>query len=166
MYNDEFKIDLDLIDFSFLDGIKPAEITEAEDDINVKQPDAISIKLKNKHFCRRLISEHQLETLTDWEFENGASYHFLSQGDIDSFSYLKFILRQQKIDYLITSTWVIARTDIEEFENYLKLGRIYKMDFYVGEILPSSQFPRSYSFNMGRVQRFRRRDASICSTCI
>ena len=143
MLNETFNISINLDDFEIVNDSKPADNFEiTEEDINIKQPDAIAMKLKNRHFCRRLVSEHQLENLIDWEFEDGASYHILSQGDIDSFSYLKFILRQQKIDYLLTSTWVIAKTDIEEFENYLKIGRIKKMDFYVGEILPSSQYPR------------------------
>jgi len=112
--------------------------TVDNDKNNIKQRNSISYKLKNQHQFRRFTSEMQLETLTDWEFANGYSYHFLSQGDIDSFSYLKFILRQQKINYLIASTWCMATADIHQFETYLKLERIKKVDFYVGEIFTGS----------------------------
>ena len=97
----------------------------------------------------------------EWEFEKGFSYHFLSQGDVDSFSFLKFILRQQKIKYLITSTWHIAKADIKEFERYYDLGRLNNMDFYVGEILPSAFYEKYIAVSKlvrkcgGRVAVFR-----------
>ena len=125
----DFNIDFDNIKFDSSESVVAKEI---------QQPKAIEKKLKNQHHARRFTSEMQLEELVEWEFEKGYSYHFLSQGDIDSFSYLKFILRQQKINYLIASTWCMAKSDIEQFEKYLNLGRIKKVDFYVGEIFTGS----------------------------
>ena len=138
---DDLKLDLN-INFGSIQFGDLANANDSKDisnsEITHNKPQAVSMKLKNQHHYRRFTSETQLETLTDWEFEEGYSYHFLSQGDIDSFSYLKFILRQQKVNYLIASTWCMANADVEQFETYLKLGRIQKVDFYVGEIFKGS----------------------------
>ena len=127
---------LDISSFNIIQTDKKDNENNIDND--EKQPDAICVKLESKHLYRRLISERQLEMLVEWEFQKGASYHFLSQGDIDSFSFLKLIMRQQRIDYLIASTWCMATADVNEFEYYYKIDRIKKMDFYVGEIFPNT----------------------------
>ena len=130
------------MDFNFNIEIPTIDILGTSNDCSqkptIQDVRSVSHKLKNRHFCRRLLSEHQLESVVEWDFEDGASYHFLSQGDIDSFSFLKFILRQQSLEYLISSTWCMAEQDVLEFENYYNLGRIQKLDFYVGEIFPGT----------------------------
>ena len=54
----------------------------------------------DKQFFRRYASERQLEEVLDWEFEQGAAYHVISGGDVDSLTFLKLILRQQPVRYL------------------------------------------------------------------
>jgi hypothetical protein len=96
------------------------------------------IKTGDNHFFRRFKSERELEEILDWELESGAAYHVISGGDIDSLSFLKFVLRQWPLEYCLLSTWCMALQDVEELGRYLRLGRIKRLDCYVGEIFKGS----------------------------
>ena len=88
----------------------------------------------NKLFLNRVASEKALDDKLDWHFENGDEYHCISQGDVDSLSYLRFIVKQQKLKYCMISTWVMAEADIAELDDWLTRGFIDKLDVWVGEI--------------------------------
>jgi hypothetical protein len=106
-----------------------------------KGEEATKVKTKksvNRHLYKRIASELALEEELDWHFEKGCSYHCISFGDIDSLSYLRFIVKQQKLKYVAISTWVMASADIEEMEKWFDKGLVKKMDFYVGEIFQGS----------------------------
>lgn len=102
-------------------------------------------KTVNYHKTRRVTSELNLEESLPWHFENGASYHCISQGDVDSLTYLRVIVKQQKIKYLIISTWCMSRTDIEEIAGWVEKGYVEKLDFYVGEIF-TSRYAQEFVF--------------------
>lgn len=108
------------------------------------------VKINNQHLFHRLNSERMLEDILPLNVEVGASYHVISGGDIDSFSFLMWILRMQKVHRLLCSTWCMAKLDIEEFHRQFVLGRIGELNFYVGEIFPGS-YPEEY--------------AEICEVC-
>ncbi len=55
-------------------------------------------------------------------------------GDIDSLSFLKAVLRQQPLDYVLASTWVISREHILQLWEWIDKGMIKKLDIYIGEI--------------------------------
>ena len=74
-----------------------------------------------------------------------------SGGDVDSFSFLLWLLRKTRLKRCLCSTWCISKVDIEEFHRQIRLGRIGQMDFYVGEILPKS-YPEEYA-QMGEIAR-------------
>jgi hypothetical protein len=95
-------------------------------------------KTKDRHLFRRFNSERVLEDTLDWELQPDCAYHILSGGDVDSLSFLKFILRQQPLSYCLLSTWCMANADIEELDRFLNLGRIKRLDCYVGEIFKGS----------------------------
>jgi hypothetical protein len=99
---------------------------------------ARALKTRQRQLFRRFNSERQLEEILDWNLEPGAAYHIISGGDIDALTYLKFILRQQPLEYCALSTWCAAKQDIEEIERFLKVGRIKRLDCYVGEIFKGS----------------------------
>lgn len=126
------------------------ELTSSIED-TAQEVDAKSLKILNRHLFHRLTSERMLEDILPLEVERGASYHVISGGDVDSFSYLMWILRMQRVRSLLCSTWCIAKTDIQEFQRQITLGRIGKLDFYVGEILPGS-YPEEYA-ELGEVCR-------------
>lgn len=95
---------------------------------------ALCRKLENAHFMHKLTSEKQLEALAERELQQGASYHFLSNGKINSSNFLQFILKQQSLEHLLLTTWAITMPDIEEMERLVDSGRIKKVDFYLGDI--------------------------------
>ena len=65
-------------------------------------------RTKNVHFDRRVKSELHLEECLPWHFEKGASYHCISHGDVDSLTYLRVIVKQQPLEYVLISTWCMA----------------------------------------------------------
>jgi len=116
----------------------------------------------DKTIYRKAFSETQLLDILPREFKDGESYHCITAGDVDALSYLKVILRQQKLDYCLFSTWCMAGDDILCFEEWLESGQIKKLDAYMGEIFPGS-YKFEYKkltelfqkFNCGRIGIFK-----------
>ena len=127
------------------------------DELN-KHMNADSLRTVQRHFARRYASEGALNKTLDWYFENGNSYHCISFGDVDSLTYLRVILKQQKIRYCLLSTWCMAITDAEEICDWIKRGYIGRMDFYVGEIF-EKQYSGVYKFLK---ENCMVKDARIC----
>lgn len=96
------------------------------------------IELSNRYLYRRAFSETQLLDVVDFDYKLGYSYHFITGGDVDSLSFLKTVLRQQNLDYLLFSTWCMAAEDILQLDEWIKQGKIKKMDAYLGEIFPNT----------------------------
>ena len=131
------------------------EFTEAElcgqiEDVE-QTLEAKTIKIRSRHLYRRLMGERRIEDVLPLEVAPGDCFHVISGGDVDSFSFLMWILRMQKVRRLLCSTWCIAAVDVQEFHRQIVLGRIGRLDFYVGEILPGS-FPTEYA-ELGEVCR-------------
>ncbi len=96
-------------------------------------------ELSNNYLYRRAYGEDQLlQRLGIEPFKDGHSYHIITGGNVDSLSFLKVILLHQNIDWLLCSTWCMSAEDIKQFEEWLDAGRINRLDFYVGEIFPTS----------------------------
>lgn len=96
------------------------------------------LKRKTIHEYRRAFSESKLLDMLDRDFTPGATYHCISGGDIDSLSYVKHIIRQQDLDYLLFSTWCMADDDVLQFKDWVESGKIKRLDAYCGEIFPGS----------------------------
>jgi len=118
---------------------------------------------QTKNVYRRAFSETQLlDIFKGEEFKKDHSYHCISAGDVDSLSYLKIILRQQDLDYCLASTWCMALDDILQIEEWLKDGKIKRLDFYMGEIFKGS-YSKEYEkfkevfdkYKCGRIAIFR-----------
>ena len=101
--------------------------------------------------ARRYSSEKKLEELIDWELQEGLSYHIISQGDIDSLTFLRHIVKQQKIKDVLISTWCMGVSDILEIESWIIKKRIGKVHFYVGEI-----FKASYAGEYDQLKRLKK----------
>ena len=105
---------------------------------------------KKKHY-RKAYSETMLNDMFGREeIEKGATYHCISNGDIDSLSYLRFMLRKQKAEKLVLSTWCMSVFDIRGIESWLGDGTLKTADLYVGEIFPKT-YQREY-FLLKRLQ--------------
>jgi hypothetical protein len=125
-----------------------------------RRSEALKERAKNTEY-RRAFSETQLLDLIGLELKDGDTWHCMTAGDVDALSYLKVILRHQNLDYCLFSTWCMANDDILQFEEWLKTGRIKKLDAYVGEIFPGtyaveySELKRVITPDIGRIAVFR-----------
>lgn len=122
---------------------EPAEnFSPTADDKSVQVKQTI-----NRHVMRRVTSELALEKELPWHFEQGVSYHCISFGDVDALTYLRCIVKQQKLKYALVSTWCMASTDIAEIRNWIQRGYIGRCDFYVGEIFKASYYKQYEELN-------------------
>ena len=101
----------------------------------------VSVKVKaitSQHALRRVASEIALEQELPWHWEQGVSYHCISAGDVDSLTYFRAAVKQQKIRYALLATWSMSAEDIRELRHYVKRGYIGRLDVYVGEMFLSA----------------------------
>lgn len=68
----------------------------------------------------------------------------LSFGNVDSLTYFKHVLRQQRVLYLAISTWCMAGEDVDDLRAWHDRGMLGRVDFFVGEIFPGS-YPEVYA---------------------
>lgn len=115
---------------------------ENDDSADENKNKSVQVKQTiNQHTKRRILSEIALEKELPWHFEKGVSYHCISFGDVDILTYMRVIVKQQKIKYALLSTWCMAQEDINEIRSWLEKGYIGRCDFYVGEIFKNSYRP-------------------------
>ena len=98
----------------------------------------------NRHLTRKAASEKALFDALDWHFQPGDCYHCFSFGDVDSMSYFKHVLHQQKVHYLALSTWCMAGEDVDDLREWWQRGMLGRVDFFLGEIFPGS-YPEVYT---------------------
>lgn len=114
----------------------------AEDVINSKKTRRRTkecTELSQKYEYRRAFSEvRMLEAMKHVRLEDGHTYNFITAGDVDSLSYLKVVINQHDLDYVLCSTWCMAAEDIMQLTEWYDEGRIRKIDMYLGEIFPGS----------------------------
>lgn len=135
---------------SFFDmlGIEKPELENPEGGVDERSAEEIQddptyeiVKVKKTmtvHQARRISSEMALEKSLPWHFEKGVTYHCISFGDVDSLTYLRIIVKQQKIRYALISTWCMAKEDIREIDAWIEAGYIERLDFFCGEIFKGS----------------------------
>lgn len=117
-----------------------SEGKERIDDPNKERP-AACCRTRGRYVERRIKSELALEEALPWHFEEGTAYHCFSFGDVDALTYLRAIIKQQRVEYALLSTWCMAATDVEEIGKWLDRGDLGHIDFYVGEIFQASYAP-------------------------
>ena len=135
---------------------KAAPDLEAPEELGVtkhRAPRSTCIKRNTKSIYRRAFSETQLLDIMPLDMKDGESYHCITGGDVDSLSFLKIVLRQQNLDYLLFSTWCMASEDIHQFEDWLESGKIKKIDAYVGEIFPGN-YKQEYKLLVPLIEKY------------
>ena len=95
---------------------------------------ARAIKSKQRSITRRALSEQHMNEVLDWHLEDGFSYHVISGGDVDFLTYMRGIVKQHPIEYMLCSTWCMAMEDAQEIAGWLSRGMVKRCDVYVGEI--------------------------------
>lgn len=106
---------------------------EMPDDPNKDEPTKAHT-LRPKQIERRVLAELDLENLLPWHFNPGDAYHVFSYGRIDSIAYLRAILKQQPLEYLVCQTFYLSTSHIEQLRRWIAAGLIGRIDFYLGEI--------------------------------
>lgn len=97
------------------------------------------LELSQKYEYRRAFSEvKMLEAMKYVRLEDGKTYNFVTAGDVDSLTYLKIVLNQHTLDYLLCSTWCMLAEDSLRIQQWYEQGKIKHLDMYVGEIFPGS----------------------------
>jgi len=126
-----------------------------------RQADARAIRTRNRIETRRAKCEALLHELLPELIEDGDSWHVVSGGDVDSLSFLQHLMRGEPWEYGLISTWCMAMQDVEQLAAWLNAGRLWFLDVYTGEILPS-QYPAVHEAicatvraHQGRVATFR-----------
>jgi len=107
-------------------------------------------ELDDRYMYRRAFSEVSLlEAMKYEKLQKGYSYNFITGGDVDALSYLKIVLNQHNLDYVLVSTWVMTAADIFQIQEWFKAGKIKRFDLYLGEI-----FPRQYRIEWAMIKKF------------
>lgn len=125
-----------------LDTILPdfeAEQTRHREDVKR----ATAQRTRSRRHARRAKSEAILAEILPPDIADGDAWHVLSSGDVDSLSYLAHLIKHTAMDHVILSTWCMAMPDVEQLTDWLKTGRIGRLDAYVGEIF-QSQYPAEH----------------------
>lgn len=114
-------------------------------------------ELTQHYEYRRAFSEMRLlEAMMYATLKNGYTYNFITAGDVDSLSYLKVVLNQHDLDYMLCSTWCMAAEDVLQLQQWWEAGRIKKFDMYMGEI-----FPSSYKIEWAMIKDFYRQHPEV-----
>ena len=103
-------------------------IKKADERTGSRRRTTACYELSNRYLYRRAFSETQLMDVVDFDYKTGYSYNFITAGDVDSLSFLKTVLRQQDLEYLLFSTWCMAGEDILQLDEWIEAGKIKKMD--------------------------------------
>lgn len=150
------------MDFSELENLTIDNEAEETADAEEEQArSARAFRLMTTHDKMRLMSEAKADEILPWHFEKGTSYHVVSYGDVDSLTFLRHIVKQQPLDYVLLSTWCLEREDAAEIERWVRRGDVRRIDFYVGEIFKTTYrgardvLERTARSCGGRVCRFR-----------
>lgn len=136
------RLDEFALDFSCLDRTtkEKAEQEPKEE----RKRGVVSHRGGKRHLTRKAASEATLESALDWHFKEGDCYHCFSFGDVDSMTYFKHVLRQQRVEYLALSTWCMAGEDVNDLREWHRRGLVGRVDLFVGEIFQGS-YPEVYA---------------------
>ena len=112
--------------------------TEEPEAEETKPAIRISHRYGHRQLTRKAASEQALFGQLDWYFAEGDCYHCFSFGDVDSLTFFKHVLHQQRVHYLALSTWCMAGEDVDDLREWHRRGMLGRVDFFVGEIFPGS----------------------------
>lgn len=131
------ELDLDIEPFDWSDF----EIEQKKE--QQRRAKAIAKKTKTRRQIRRARSEDHLAEILPPHIPPGESWHVLSQGDVDSLSYLTHLAKGRTLDYVAFSTWCMAVQDVADIQQMVESGQIQRLDAYMGEIFPN-QYADAY----------------------
>lgn len=99
---------------------------------------ARAFKTSHSKLMRRARSELVLSEILPPRLEPGMRYHVISHGDVDAMSYLAHVIKEQPLDFLLISTWVMSATDVALLGRWCDEGRLSgQIHIYYGEHMAS-----------------------------
>ena len=135
MSSDKIDINIDLTELLSGDDVPKEESAEKPKQQRARCHTERGQKMFEK---RRFFSEKTMLDVAEWHYKQGDFYCFISGGDIDSLTFLKHVLRQQRLNYCLISTWCFGVEDAREIGTWIDKKLIDRIDFYVGEIAKAS----------------------------
>ena len=97
-----------------------------------------TVRGKRLFDVRRFNSETALLESAPWHFQRGTTYHVITGGDCDALTFLRHIVRQQRLEFCLVSSWCYGVEDVSEMGYWLEKGAVGRFDFYCGEIARAS----------------------------
>lgn len=91
-----------------------------------------------KDECRFAYGVQNLVSLRSEKFEEGYSYHILTDGKVDMLNHLRWLMMLYgRIDEVYLSSWSINATNILMLESWHDSGELGDVNLIVGEIFPA-----------------------------
>ena len=91
-----------------------------------------------KDECRFAYGVQNLVSLRSEKFEEGYSYHILTDGKVDMLNHLRWlIMLYGRIEHVCISSWSISATNILLLERWHDDGELGSTDLIVGDIFPA-----------------------------
>ena len=113
-------------------GARPPDESDNQKEADKLRSVSVFKTMTTQHKMR-LLSQAALDKALPWHPEPGA-YHCITSGDVDALSYLRHVVKSQRVEYALISTWCMAKADAEEVLSWVERGDLGRVDFYVGEI--------------------------------
>jgi hypothetical protein len=110
--------------FDEFDAAEVAAIESAIQADKLADGQARAMRRQGRIHARRLLAEQHLAEILPATLDEGESLHVISHGDVDSLTYLRYVLTFGPADHVLLSTWCMARPDIEELREHLAASRI------------------------------------------
>lgn len=106
-----------------------------------RKVEARATRTRQRVMMARANSEAQLSDLLPARIQPGDAWHVITGGNVDGLSYLAHLLKGERADHVLLSTWCMAIDDVNQLARWLADGTIGRLDCYVGEIFPSQYAP-------------------------
>jgi hypothetical protein len=138
----DIELNLD-VDFDSFDGFEAGgkdneEYMESEVEAKKARRRTTECTELSKAFeYRRAYSEvSMLDAMRHVQLLEGRTYNFITAGDVDSLSYLKVVLNQHDLDYLLLTTWCMAAEDVLQIQEWYRGGENQTLRYVSGRNLP------------------------------
>lgn len=115
-----------------------AQIQKERDRKQEQKPETPVILCKmikgNRHIFKKVSNPEKLQAeIKTWPFRDGDCYHVETIANVDSFTWLRYIIGLQKAKYVAVSTWALFGDAVQWIMNAQKVGRIGRIDFFIGD---------------------------------
>lgn len=83
-----------------------------------------TVRGKRLFDVRRFNSEAALLESAPWHFQCGTTYHVISGGDCDALTFLRHVVRQQRLDFCLVSSWCYGVWASPDAQRRYRIGQL------------------------------------------